>query len=103
MELRLAGRARATKDVDIDWQADKEQLLDTLIDAAEHDADDYFVFTVERTGAPEDRLGGSDRFRVTASLAGRLFETFLLDVGFRSDKHIVADVLTTEALPRLRR
>jgi hypothetical protein len=79
MELHLGGRARATKDVDIDWQANEEQLLETLIDAVEHDANDYFTFTIERTGAPEDRLGGSHRFRVTASLAGRLFESFLLD------------------------
>jgi hypothetical protein len=98
LELRLAGRARATKDVDIDWQADKELLLETLIDAAAHDAGDYFAFTIERTGAPEDRLGGSHRFRASASLAGRLFETFLLDVGFRRDEEVTADTLTTEAL-----
>jgi hypothetical protein len=98
LELRFAGRARATKDVDIDWQANKGQLLEKLIDAVEHDAGDYFAFTAERTGAPEDRLGGSHRFRVTASLAGRLFESFLLDVGFRSDEPLVADTLTTEAL-----
>jgi hypothetical protein len=84
LELRFAGRARATKDVNIDWQANKGQLLEKLIDAVEHDAGDYFAFTAERTGAPEDRLGGSHRFRVTASLAGRLFESFLLDVGFRA-------------------
>jgi len=98
LELRLAGRARATKDVDIDWQADEELLLETLIDAAAHDTGDYFTFTIERTGAPEDRLGGSHRFRASASLAGRLFETFLLDVGFRCDEEVTADTLTTEAL-----
>ncbi len=98
LELRLAERARATKDVDIDWQADEEQLLDTLIDAASHDTDDFFVFTVELTSAPEDRLGGSHRFRIVASLAGRLFETFLLDVGFRRDEQVVADALTTDTL-----
>jgi hypothetical protein len=98
LELRLAGRARATKDVDIDWQADEELLLETLIDAAAQDTGDCFTFTIERTGAPEDRLGGSHRFRVSASLAGRLFETFLLDVGFRSEEEVTADTLTTEAL-----
>lgn len=98
LELRLAGRARATKDVDIDWQANEEQLLETLIDAVEHDANDYFAFTIERTGAPEDRLGGSHRFRVVASLAGRRFETFPLDVGFRRDQQPAADTLKTEAL-----
>lgn len=98
LELRLPGHARATKDIDLDWQADKGQLMDKLIDAAEHDAGDHFAFVVERAGAPEDRLGGSHRFRVTASLAGRLFETFLLDVGFRGDEELAPDILTTDAL-----
>jgi hypothetical protein len=97
LELRLAGRARTTKDIDIDWYAGLDQLLETLIDAAEHDVGDYFVLAIERTGAPEDRLGGSHRHRVTASLAGRLFESFLLDVGFRSDEPLAADILGTDA------
>ncbi|HEY4810480.1 MAG TPA: nucleotidyl transferase AbiEii/AbiGii toxin family protein [Solirubrobacteraceae bacterium] len=98
LELRLAGHARATKDIDIDWQADEEQMPEMLIDAAGHDPGDYFTFAIERTNTPADRLGGSHRFRVTASLAGRLFETFLLDVGFRSGERLAADILTTEAL-----
>ena len=49
---------------------------------------------MERAGKPEDLLGGSHRFRVGASLAGRPFETFLLDVGFRdAPTHI--EYLTT--------
>lgn len=98
LELRLAGHARATKDIDIDWQADEEHLRETLIDTAAHDAGDYFTFAIEQTEAPEDRLGGSHRFRVATSLAGRLFETFLLDVGFRRDEEVRADTLTTEPL-----
>jgi Nucleotidyl transferase AbiEii toxin, Type IV TA system len=94
LDLRLAERARATKDIDIDWGAAEEELLDALIDAAAYDADDFFEFAVERAGEPEDRLGGSHRFRVAASLAGRPFETFLLDVGFRdATTHI--EYLTT--------
>ena len=94
LDLRLGERARATKDIDIDWQAAEEELLDALIDAAAHDAGDFFEFTVERAGEPDDRLGGSHRFRVAASLAGRPFETFLLDVGFR-DATTEVDYLTT--------
>jgi nucleotidyltransferase AbiEii toxin of type IV toxin-antitoxin system len=86
LELRLRDRARATKDVDLEWQADGEELLDVLIDAAEHDAGDYFTFQVERTGPPPERLGGSQRFRVSAALAGRPFEQhFLLDIAPRKD------------------
>ena len=47
---------------------------------------------------PEDRLGGSHRFRVSASLAGRSFESFLLDVGFRSDDGLEAETLRTDDL-----
>jgi hypothetical protein len=82
LDLRLVDRARTTKDIDIDWQATSNALLETLIDASDYDAGDFFTFTIERSGVPDDRVGGSHRFRVTASLAGRPFETFLLDVGF---------------------
>ncbi len=85
LDLRLAGRARATKDVDLDWQAAEAELLDTLLDAAAWDAADFFSFNIERTGAPPDHFRGSHRFRIAATLGGRPFETFLLDVGFRSE------------------
>jgi predicted nucleotidyltransferase component of viral defense system len=98
LDLRLAERARATKDVDLDWQAAETELLDTLIEVAEWDAADFFSFTVERTGPPEDRLGGSHRFRVTATLGGRLFETFLLDVGFPSKPIAGIETLMTPDL-----
>ena len=98
LDLRLTARARSTKDVDIEWRAGEEELLDALLDAASHDAGDFFSFAIERAGAPEDRLGGSHRFRVSASLAGRPFETFLLDVGFRADNEPRAETLCTEDL-----
>lgn len=96
LDLRLAARARSTKDVDIEWRAAEDELGDTLLDAAEHDAGDFFVLSIERTRTPADRLGGAHRFRVSASLAGRLFETFLLDVGLRDDDASGADTLRTD-------
>jgi nucleotidyltransferase AbiEii toxin of type IV toxin-antitoxin system len=98
LDLRLAARARSTKDVDIEWRAEESELLDTLLDAVGFDPGDFFVFAIERSGVPEDRLGGSHRFRVSASLAGRPFETFLLDVGFRSDDAIATETLKTDDL-----
>jgi Nucleotidyl transferase AbiEii toxin, Type IV TA system len=95
LELRLAERARATKDVDLDWQAAEEELLDALIAATAHDAGDFFQYAVERSGVPEDRLGGSHRFRVAASLAARPFETFTLDIGIRSNERVQPERLTT--------
>jgi hypothetical protein len=95
LDLRLAARARSTKDIDIEWRAAEEELLDALLEAADHDAGDFFVFRVERAGAPEDRLGGAHRFRVSASLAGRPFETFLLDVGFGAGDPTGVETLRT--------
>ena len=83
LDLRLTERARMTKDIDLDWHEPDDELLDTLLDTADHDAGDFFTFRIERAGPPEDRLGGSRRFRVSASLASREFENFLLDIGFR--------------------
>ncbi|RDI74410.1 Nucleotidyl transferase [Gaiella occulta] len=98
LDLRLADRARATRDVDLDWQADEEKLAETLIEAAGVSGDDFFTFGIERTGMAPERLGGSHRSRVTASLAGRPFETFLLDVGLRSSLVDERDTLTTNDL-----
>lgn len=33
LDLRLAARARSTRDIDIEWRADKKVLLDSLLDA----------------------------------------------------------------------
>lgn len=71
LDLRLTERARVTKDIDLDWQQPDDELLDTLLDAADHDIGDFFTFRIERAGPPEDRLGGSRRFRVSASLSSR--------------------------------
>lgn len=95
LDLRLTARARSTKDIDIEWLASEEELLDALLDAASHDVGDFFAFGIERAGVPEDLLGGSQRFRVSASLAGRPFESFLLDVGFRADDALIAETLGT--------
>src|SRR6202000_3088003 len=57
LDLRLTARARSTKDVDIEWRAEEDELAEALLDAAEHDAGDFFVLAIERTAAPADRLG----------------------------------------------
>jgi len=83
LEIRLGGRSRSTKDIDLNVPPPPvEDLLDELQEAAELDLGDFFVFRVGRprrqqAGAP---LGGW-RFAVEASLAGRPFTGFPLDVG----------------------
>lgn len=82
LELRLPGRARATRDLDIDWRVDEASAFDALSAAAAHDSHDYFEFQVERAQAPADvGAGGGVRYRASAYLAGRLFEEVMIDVG----------------------
>lgn len=97
LELRLEDRARSTKDIDLAWRADEDELLDVLIEAAVHDLGDFFIFAIERTEDPPERFGGTHRFRVRADLAGRLFETFVLDVG-SSDAVVGTEALMTPNL-----
>lgn len=82
LELRLGGRARATKDIDLDRPPPPvEDMLDELQEAAERDLGDFFIFRVgvpkPMKGAPMDSL----RFSVEAQLAGKPFTGFALDVG----------------------
>ncbi len=84
--------------MDIEWQATEDELRDTLIDAAALSSDDFFTLAIERAGIPPERLGGAHRFRVTASLAGRLFETFLLDVGMSAVPVEEHETLTSNLL-----
>lgn len=82
LELRLSGKARSTRDLDLNVPAlGEENLLEALQEAAERDLGDYFSFVVSRgqelIGPPE----GGFRFHVEARLDGRVFNRFPLDVG----------------------
>jgi len=84
MELRLRA-ARATKDIDLSLPGEVEQkgdVLERLQDRVGTDMGDYFAFAVglpqmDFDGAPE----GGSRYPVIASLAGRVFTKFHLDIG----------------------
>lgn len=86
MELRLR-TARTTKDIDLslptgaasEW---KGRVLEHLQTHAARDLNDFFVFAIgqpmmDLNAAPE----GGARYPVSASLAGRVFTRFHLDVG----------------------
>jgi hypothetical protein len=86
MELRLRS-ARTTKDIDLSLpvgssDALKANVLSQLQSRAAIDLGDFFVFTIGQSlsaldAAPE----GGSRYPVVASLAGRRFTQFHLDVG----------------------
>lgn len=82
LELRLSGKARSTRDLDLNVPSlGEETLLEALQEASERDLGDYFSFVVSRgqelVGPPE----GGFRFHVEARLDGRVFNRFPLDVG----------------------
>ena len=96
LELRLAGQARTTRDIDLDWRTTLEEATEVLLEAASLDLHDYFDFDVERAG--EADLLGATRFRANASIAGRLFEQLLIDVGIEQARFEPAEELTTPDL-----
>ena len=67
LDLRLAARARSTKDVDIEWRAAENELADTLLDAADYDAGDFFVLSIERTGTRWGAIASGSRPRQRAT------------------------------------
>jgi predicted nucleotidyltransferase component of viral defense system len=86
LELRIA-MARTTKDIDLCVQkkkgldTDLKSIRSTLMEAMITDINDFFEFHI---GNPimdlENAPYGGHRFPVTASLAGRLFIAFQIDV-----------------------
>jgi len=95
LELRLTDRARATKDVDIDWRASEADVAEALLTAAAADLDDFFDFAIERGSAAADLGGGGLRYRAVASIAARVFEQLLVDVGVAIDPVMSPDRIET--------
>ena len=92
MELRFRPQARTTRDVDLairsgasaeSGSAPVDAAHRALLEAAQADLGDHFIFSIaagrgDIAGAP----GGGASFGVTATVAGRVFARFGLDVGF---------------------
>jgi predicted nucleotidyltransferase component of viral defense system len=98
LELRLADRARATRDIDLDWRLSEEAATGALIDAARVDLGDYFEFRLQRVDMPGNIEGRGQRWRATARLAGRTFEEVLVDVGYAAEPLLDPEMV---ALPSL--
>ena len=85
LELRLAGHARATRDLDLNVPPPAtDDLLAALQHVAELDLGDYFEYTLSTPASRAALAGpplGGHRFSVEARLDGRLFNRFPLDVG----------------------
>lgn len=88
--FRLGPRSRTTKDLDLGRQDNEEGATSDFLAAQSLDLGDYFGFTIERTGKLDAMEGLAVRYHVVAELAGRIFESITVDVGF-------GDPLVTDA------
>jgi len=81
LQLRTE-RARTTQDIDLlAQQVSQTDIADTLLDRLHQGLGDYFEFALERTDQ-KINWGTAVRFRVTARVAGRIFERFHIDIGY---------------------
>ncbi len=98
LELRLGSVARSTKDADFEWRLAEEDAVEMLLDAAALDLGDRFTFALERADEETDLPGGGQRWRVTATLAGRIFERAVIDVAFAVAPVHAPDEIATSSL-----
>jgi hypothetical protein len=78
MELRLGLRVRATKDVDLVFRGEADEMVDALEQAFE---EPYSGFTFRRKGELKDiRDASSRRLEVQVSFGGRDWQTLQLEV-----------------------
>jgi len=83
LDYRFGDRARTTRDIDLTTSGDESSATSDLLAAQAVELGDFFIFAIERTTTLDGgRDSASVRYHVTAELAGRAFEEFVLDVGF---------------------
>lgn len=99
LDFRLAVATRSTKDIDLSRQDDEQAAIRDITAAQQLALDDFFSFAAVRTGELEDTDEFSAmRFHVTAQLAGRTFEQFLVDIGFTGARSWTPDTIQTPGL-----
>lgn len=99
LELRLGAATRPTRDMDLGRADDEGAAVEDFGAAQELDLDDFFRFTALRTDAFDDVDDfRAIRFHVAAELAGRVFDQFVVDVGFADSISWPPDVVETSDL-----
>lgn len=83
LDFRLGGASRSTKDIDLGRDDNEEAAIEDIAAAQQLRLDDFFTFAAGRTDAfDEVDEFQAIRFHVRAELAERVFEKFIVDVGF---------------------
>lgn len=99
LDFRFKGTSRPTKDMDLGRTDDEDAAIEDFAAAQELVLDDFFSFAVRRT----DDLDDADdfraiRFHVTAELGGRVFDQFVVDVGFVDSISVAREEIETSNL-----
>lgn len=81
LQLRLGGRSRTTKDIDLLSFATTDQVLSLLRGAASLDMKDWFSFEVSEPARVPITEQAGQRYLIQTLLDGRTFENFHVDVG----------------------
>jgi len=82
LQWRLGGRARTTRDLDMLLLGSAEDIHANLVRAALLDLGDWLGYQVARPSRQRDEAAGGLRYAVRATLDGRPFEGFHVDVGW---------------------
>jgi predicted nucleotidyltransferase component of viral defense system len=99
LDFRLAATTRSTKDIDLGRDDDENAAIRDITAAQQLALDDFFTFAATRTNDLDDTDEFSAvRFHVTAQLAGRTFEQFLVDIGFSDTISWTPDTIHTSDL-----
>ncbi|MGD0713270.1 MAG: nucleotidyl transferase AbiEii/AbiGii toxin family protein [Gaiellaceae bacterium] len=99
LDFRFHATARPTRDMDLGRADDEDAAVEDLAAAQELVLDDFFTFAARRTDALDDADDfKAIRFHVTAELAGRVFDQFVVDVGFADPMSWTPDAIETSDL-----
>lgn len=83
LDYRLGERARSTRDIDLFHPRDEVRVAEVFERIANEDGGDFFQFTFRRTAALDKLIDAvAIRYQVSVFLDGRLFERFVVDIGF---------------------
>lgn len=99
LDFRFHAAARATRDMDLGRADDEDAVVEDFGAVQELVLDDFFTFAVRRTDAFDEADDfRAIRFHVTAQLAGRTFDQFVVDVGFFDSISWTPDTIETSDL-----
>lgn len=99
LDFRFHATTRPTRDMDLGRADDEDAAIEDFAAAQELALDDFFTFAARRTDAFDDADDfRAVRFHVTADLAGRVFDQFVVDVGFADSISWTPDVIETSDL-----